>query len=174
VLDALNVSGNAVIGSGVAASAVFVQINGAAGQFRTLQFRSGGVLRWAAYVGTGAESGSNAGSAFNLQAYTDAGASIDIPLNIVRASGGTITLGGSSARPVALTGALTVDGNTTLGNAATDLITLTGRALVRSVTDAGPMTATAGTQREIVFNTSDSKFYGCTVTGDPATWVALN
>ncbi len=71
-------------------------------------------------------------------------------------------------------GTLDVDGNVTLGNASTDTITLTGRAQVRQVTDAGPMTATDGSVREIVYNTSDSKFYGCTTTGSPATWSALN
>jgi len=49
-----------------------------------------------------------------------------------------------------------------------------GRMSVGKVTDAGPMTATAGTQGDIVFNISNSKFYGCTVTGNPATWSALN
>ena len=71
-------------------------------------------------------------------------------------------------------GALTVDGNSTLGDANTDTITCTGRLIVREVTDAGPMTATNGSTREIVFNTSDSKFYGCTAGGSPATWAALN
>lgn len=49
-----------------------------------------------------------------------------------------------------------------------------GRLNVGKVTDAGPMTATAGTVGDIVFNTSNSKFYGCTATGSPATWAALN
>lgn len=49
-----------------------------------------------------------------------------------------------------------------------------GRLNVGKVTDAGPMTATAGTVGDIVFNTSNLKFYGCTVTGTPATWSALN
>lgn len=71
-------------------------------------------------------------------------------------------------------GTLTANGDAAFGDASTDVLTCTGRLLVRSVTDAGPMTATAGTQREVVFNTSDSKFYGCTVTGSPATWAALN
>lgn len=66
------------------------------------------------------------------------------------------------------------DNALTLGAASTDTVTCTGRLIVRAVSDAGPMTATAGTQAEIVFNTSDSKFYGCTVTGSPATWSALN
>lgn len=46
-------------------------------------------------------------------------------------------------------------------------------AFAKSVTDAGPMTATAGTVGDIVFNISDSHFYGCSVTGSPATWVLL-
>jgi hypothetical protein len=67
-----------------------------------------------------------------------------------------------------------LDADATFGNASTDTLTHNGRTVLRSVSDAGPMTATAGTQCEIVFNTSDSKFYGCTVSGSPATWAALN
>lgn len=70
--------------------------------------------------------------------------------------------------------ALAVNGNTTLGDASTDTVTVNGRLLPRSVTDAGPMTATAGTAPEIVYNTSNGKWYGCTATGSPATWSALN
>lgn len=42
------------------------------------------------------------------------------------------------------------------------------------VTDAGPMTATNGTEGEIVYNLSDDKFYGCITTGTPATWAAFH
>lgn len=56
----------------------------------------------------------------------------------------------------------------------TGTTTHTGSMIVKSVTDAGPMTATNGTVAEIVYNTSNSKFYGCTITGTPATWAALN
>jgi len=68
----------------------------------------------------------------------------------------------------------TVNGNTTLGNANTDTITCTGRLSVRTVDDAGPMTATAGTLAEVVYNSANSKFYGCITAGNPATWSALN
>ena len=34
--------------------------------------------------------------------------------------------------------------------------------------------ATDGTEGEIVYNLDDNTFYGCTATGDPATWVALH
>lgn len=56
----------------------------------------------------------------------------------------------------------------------TGTTTHTGAMIVRTVNDAGPMTATNGTVAEIVFNSADSKFYGCTVSGTPATWSALN
>lgn len=69
-------------------------------------------------------------------------------------------------------GDLTVDGDTTLGDASTDLVNVTGRFLPRTVNDAG-MDATAGTKKEIVWNEADSKHYACTVTGSPATWQAL-
>jgi hypothetical protein len=68
---------------------------------------------------------------------------------------------------------LSVTGNTQFGDASTDTVTCVGRLIVRTVTDAGPMTATAGTLAEVVYNTSDSGFYGCTVAGSTATWVKL-
>lgn len=49
-----------------------------------------------------------------------------------------------------------------------------GRLNVGKVTDAGPMTATAGTVGDIVFNLSNTTFYGCRVTGNPAVWDALS
>ena len=116
------------------------------------------------------------GSAFGV-AQTSAGATY---VNSVTGQSTFFTINGStiatlSSTTLTMTGALVVNGNTTLGDASTDTITCTGRMLHRSVTDAGPMTATPGTQREVVYNTSDSKFYGCTVThGTAATWVALN
>jgi len=51
--------------------------------------------------------------------------------------------------------------------------TMTGALIVRQVTDEG-MDETNGTEGEIVYNLFDNKFYGCTVTGTPATWVAFH
>jgi hypothetical protein len=48
----------------------------------------------------------------------------------------------------------------------------TARLQPRTVNDAG-MTSTDGTAPEIVYNAADSTYYGCTVTGSPATWVAF-
>jgi hypothetical protein len=48
---------------------------------------AGALNRWAMFLGTGAESGSNTGSDFVLYRYNDAGTTIDAPLSINRASG---------------------------------------------------------------------------------------
>lgn len=62
-----------------------------------------------------------------------------------------------------------------VGSASTQTMTMTARFLPRQVNDAGPMTATGGTAGEIVYNTSNSKAYVCTVThATAATWSALN
>ena len=84
-------------------------LDGAAGAERRLLFRSASVGRWDFYVDSTAESGADAGSAFVLNARTDAGASIGAVMTIVRAAGGAITL----ARPVTITGTnLTVPNGT--------------------------------------------------------------
>lgn len=49
-----------------------------------------------------------------------------------------------------------------------------GHFFLPQVNDAGPMTATNGTEGEVVYNLADNKAYVCTVTGTPATWAALN
>jgi hypothetical protein len=46
--------------------------------------------------------------------------------------------------------------------------------MIRQVNDAG-MAATAGKEgMDIVYNQADNKYYGCTVTGSPATWAAFH
>jgi len=57
-----------------------------------------GVARWIARVNNVAESGSDAGSNFVLNAYTDAGTFIDSPISVTRVSGGDLTI----SRPLVL------------------------------------------------------------------------
>lgn len=78
----------------------------------------------------------------------------------------------TDADMVFVTDTLTVAkiGTTTM----TGTTTHTGSMIVKTVNDAGPMTATNGTVGEIVYNSANSKFYGCIVTGAPATWAGLN
>lgn len=85
-------TGSVTVGQNADAATREVIINAAAGQNRQVRWQTGGVTRWQWRVGTGAESGSDAGSGINLEAYSDAGTLIDAPLIIARAAGGNITL----------------------------------------------------------------------------------
>lgn len=86
------------------ASSPLLTLNTASGRRRGISSTTGGVGRWILSLGDeGAETGSDAGSNFDLYAFTDAGVNTDLPIQIVRASGGLITLGGSS-RPTKFTG----------------------------------------------------------------------
>ena len=67
--------------------APFVQVNRPAGNVRPILYRSGGSTRWAMQATSTAESGSNAGSDWSLDAHTDAGAYNFTALAISRSSG---------------------------------------------------------------------------------------
>lgn len=82
---ALDVAGNAIFGDGSIATSIV--IDGAAGTSRQVAFRSGGLNRWLYNVSTTAESGSNAGSDFQLLSRNDAGSAIGTPFHITRATG---------------------------------------------------------------------------------------
>ena len=64
-----------------------VQVNGAAGNFRYTHFDTSGSDRFEVGVDNSAESGSNAGTNFYIARKSDAGAAIDSPLTINRATG---------------------------------------------------------------------------------------
>ncbi len=77
-----------------AATTQVVQLVNIAGNTTDLLFTrysSGVKKRWGWQMGSAAESGSDAGSNIALDAYNDAGTSIDSPITITRASGGAIT-----------------------------------------------------------------------------------
>lgn len=65
-----------------------LNLNGPAGSWRSISGQTNGSMRWQLYLGnpTG-ELGSNFGSNFQLNAYSDAGALISSPLQIARATG---------------------------------------------------------------------------------------
>lgn len=89
-LSVLVSSALVVVGNG--AGAPLLLINGAAGNTRTIRFRTAGSDRWIFGASSAAEAGANAGTAFEIAAYDDAGVAIDTPLTIVRALSGTIAL----------------------------------------------------------------------------------
>lgn len=77
-------------------------VNGAAATDRSFRIRTAGVDRWAIRGDNVAEGGTNAGTGFKLSAYDDAGALIDTPFEIVRASNGTMTI----RRPITMVNAI--------------------------------------------------------------------
>lgn len=62
-------------------------IDGDAGFNRLISYRTGALQRWGLYVNNTAESGSNAGSDFNIRRYNDAGTILGTPVAINRATG---------------------------------------------------------------------------------------
>jgi hypothetical protein len=75
---------SATFGDGTAATSVTV--NGAAATLRTSRYETNGSLRWRQGAGTAAESGSNTGSPYIIQAFDDAGSLIGTPISITRAT----------------------------------------------------------------------------------------
>lgn len=89
-----------VNGSLKAANIMFV--DGANLTDRDLRFTTGASLRWVLRVNASSESGSDAGSNLQILARTDAGAAIDAPIEINRASAGSIRIGGTTNRNIRL------------------------------------------------------------------------
>ena len=96
-LNSLTVTGNVRLGGtlGVsvgATNAVAYLTTSVAGENRDLWYETNNLPRWIARANASSESGSNAGSNYEIQAYSDAGAYIDSPLEIDRAAGGWVIL----------------------------------------------------------------------------------
>lgn len=66
---------------------VSLDINGSAAFGRMLRYRTAGVTRWEIGADNSAESGSNAGSNYDINRYSDAGSYIDTPFTILRDTG---------------------------------------------------------------------------------------
>lgn len=86
----LNFSKSTTVGIGIATSdSPYINLQkGASGKASTIAGLTGTNLRWQMHLGdTAAESGTNAGSNFNLFRYTDAGALIAPALSVLRRNG---------------------------------------------------------------------------------------
>ena len=109
------------MGGTALASSVSFNMYSAAGQQRNVGYLSGANLRWQFGTAGEAEGGSDSGTDFSVRAYTDAGSSIDSPLNIIRASGGKITLGTTSRT---ISTCKTTNGADWIRGSASELLTL--------------------------------------------------
>lgn len=77
------------VGDGTTGAA-YHRLDGPAASSRYIEYATGTSRRILAGVNSTAESGSNAGSDWEIQAYTDAAAFIDVPLRIFRIAGGNM------------------------------------------------------------------------------------
>jgi hypothetical protein len=138
-------------------------IRAAAGTEKRIEFRSADSARWSISSNTTVESGANAGSNFEINAYTDAGVLIDKPIGITRLAGGNITL----SRNVAINGVIYnnypnggIFGYTNDGadNYTTTLSSTTGQSSTRGgyVTVKGNEVATNGGDVQIEAGNSAS------------------
>ncbi|HEX2842103.1 tail fiber domain-containing protein [Hyphomicrobium sp.] len=71
----------------ISATLPVLAIDRRAGAFGMLHYRTNGSLRWSLFADQSAESGSESGSNFGINAYDDAGAYISTPLTVRRATG---------------------------------------------------------------------------------------
>lgn len=163
---ALNAAGNISVTPG-SGNGNFICNAAASGSTAALLLQTNGVARWRVFKDGTAESGSDAGSIFGVTAFTDAGASIDSPLSIIRASGGLITLGGTTNRQVkcaattastsTITGSLIASGGVGVGGAlfldgaTTKVLSYTNAtpngAVAVTFGAVGPTGSTAGNQQ---------------------------
>lgn len=70
-----------------------VMLDAPAATNRNITFKTGGLHRWQINASNGAETGSNAGTNLNIYRYNDAGAYVDAPVQISRATGLVTVLG---------------------------------------------------------------------------------
>jgi hypothetical protein len=90
ITDAMTTGANVVTTFTITSAGLAV--TGAAGSSRSISYQTAGVVRWVVGAGSGAETGSNAGSAYKVDAYSDAGAALGTALMIDRATTGNITV----------------------------------------------------------------------------------
>jgi len=64
-----------------------VEVNNAAGTWRSVEYQTGGSMRWVITADSASESGGNAGSNFQVRRYDDSGSYIDNPIHIYRSDG---------------------------------------------------------------------------------------
>ncbi len=132
--------GIATVGTSTMAAEPNVNFNAAAGQAKSVYFRSAGSPRWQAGSDSAAESGSNAGSDFRISRYADGGAFLDTPFQLSRQFGVAVM-----AKGVQIYGATSSIDQVVIG--ATNPLPgkFTALTATSTLTLAAPVTVTAAT-----------------------------
>jgi hypothetical protein len=129
VMDVIRSSGNINFNTGGGTStftndiiAPFLQLSRPATNIRPIIFRTSGSTRWEVRVNGGAESGSNAGSDFEIRRYSDAAADLGLVMSSTRSNGNITFNGGGgitsfAANKIQITTAQTPANSAAAGNA---------------------------------------------------------
>jgi hypothetical protein len=143
-------------------------VSGASGTNRDFNGLTAGARRWTWRLGNStSESGANAGSDLNLLAFDDSAVTIDTPITITRAAGGTILF----VRPISQTGSVTFStgtGAVSLNGAVTAASTL----LVSGRVGVGALASLAALQITNPTGLSGTTQVGLYVSGFSATTAA--
>ncbi len=132
-------TGGLTSGDGTTSYSIAINGVGSPSSNRDLNFQSAGTTVWNFRV-SGNQTGSDAGSSLSLTARTDAGATIDNPISIVRAAGGAITF----ARPTTQATNWSQTGATTFST-GTGTFTHNGAITIADAKDI-TLNATTGTK----------------------------
>lgn len=148
----ISLSGVLVVGGNTAPGAI--SLNGPAAQIRAINLTTAGVMRWALFINNTAESGSNNGSGFGINRYSDAGVLLDMPFSIARPSGvSTFIVGGINAATVDAAGGATASTLTVMTREKGDAryLQLTGGSLSAplTVTNQLNIVAAVGTSKQV-------------------------
>lgn len=117
-----------VVGSPTSAFSSYIIADAAVGVGAGYGFREGGVNRWIWNFDS-----NDANKPFKVRSYSSLGAYIDSPLEIENASGGTILVGGSTARLLSVTGAVTITGVLTVNNRSVFTTTMSAHGSVNTI-----------------------------------------
>ena len=132
-------------GSDTATGYIAHQLDSAAGNQRSFNFATASVNRWQFGAGNGAESGSNAGSDFFINRFSDTGGFLGSPMTIVRSTG-AITLGATSfSAGITVTGTLTAAAVTLSGLLTAPSPNLTGTTTAANLALSGTLSQPVAT-----------------------------
>lgn len=130
----MNISTSLIAATLPMSAATYFAISAAAGANREYRLQTNGVARFSSAISNEAESGANAGSNYLVTRYDDAGAYIDSPLSINRATGIVTLLNGASTN-----GSYKVSGNDVVKARKTGWSVATGTA-TRTAFDTATVT----------------------------------
>lgn len=118
--DGVNATPTGVVVNGINASGT----NNNSGVFLNKNTNQNSLNRWSVTANAATESGSNNGSDFNLTAYTDAGASLSVPLSIKRSTG-VVSIGTLGAGAMSITNSASLASSLVLNSPAGNLRNVT-------------------------------------------------